>query len=73
MSRGPGDAEAARRFITAMPPSSDDNHRVASFPCAKVRKLPGREATHHGDPSLLLSLAKFERDDREDDHRNRIS
>jgi hypothetical protein len=55
-----------RRF-----PSSDDSHRVVSFPSAKVRKTPWSHGpTHHRDPGLLLSLAKFERDDREGNYRH---
>jgi hypothetical protein len=60
-------------FITAMPPSSGDNHRVVSFPSAKVRKTDSwREPTNHGEPGLLLSLAKFERDGREEDYPHRM-
>jgi hypothetical protein len=58
-----------------MPRSSDDNHRVVSFRPrrAKVSKTARwREPPHHGDPDILLSLAKFERDDREDDYRHRM-
>jgi hypothetical protein len=59
--------------ITAMPPSSDDNHRVVSFPRAKVRSTAwSRKPTYNGEAGLLLSLAKFERDDREDDYRHRM-
>jgi hypothetical protein len=60
-------------FITAMPLSSEDNHRVVSFPSCKARKTAwSREPTRHGDPGVLLSLAKFERDDREDEYRHRM-
>lgn len=56
-----------------MPPSSDDNHRVISFPSSKARKSAfWREPTNHEDPSLLLSIAKFERDGRKDDYRHRM-
>ncbi len=58
-----------------MPRSSDDNHRVVSFRPhrAKVRKTARwREPIHDGDSGILLSLAKFERDDREDDYRHRM-
>jgi hypothetical protein len=64
-----------RRYhcITAVPPSSDGDHRVVSFPSTKVRNTAWwREPTHHGDLGLLLSLAKFERDRRTDDHRPRM-
>jgi hypothetical protein len=65
----PDDHAAARRFLTAMPASNDDNHRVVSFPSAKVRKAAW---TQRGDPNLILSLAKFERNDRSDNHRRRL-
>jgi hypothetical protein len=58
-----------------MPRSSDDNHRVLSFRLhrAKVRKTAKwREPIHDDDPNILLSLGKFERDDREDDFRHRM-
>jgi hypothetical protein len=73
---GTRDLKTLRRrchFRTAVPPSSDDNHRVVSFPSAKARKTAfWREPSNHEDPSLLLSIAKFERDDREDDYRHRM-
>lgn len=60
-------------FITVLPPSNDDNHRVVSFPSARIRKTAfWREPTNDADPGLLLSLAKFERDGREDDYRHRM-
>jgi hypothetical protein len=59
----------ARDLLTAMPPSNDHDHRVVRFPSAKVRKAAW---TQRGDPSLILSLAKFERNDRSDNHRHRL-
>ena len=60
-------------FITAMPPPSDDNRRVVSFPSGKARKTAfGRESSNQEDPAVLLSIAKFERDGREDDYRHRM-
>jgi hypothetical protein len=54
-------------------PSSDDNHRVVSFPSAKVRKTAwSRDPTHHRDPELFLILAKFQRDDRQGNYRHRM-
>jgi hypothetical protein len=52
--------------------SRDDNHRVVSFPSAKVRKAVWSHERIHRDPGHLLSLAKFERDDRQDDYRHRM-
>jgi hypothetical protein len=60
-------------FITAMPPSSDGDHHVVSFPSTKVKNTTWwRGPTHHADPGRLLSFAKFERDRRQDDHRHRM-
>jgi hypothetical protein len=62
-----------RHSITALPTSSDDNHRVVSFPSGKGRKTAfWREPTTHSDPGVLLSFAKFERDGRGDDYRHRM-
>jgi hypothetical protein len=56
-----------------MPPSSGDNHRVLSFPSAKARKTAfWHEPTNHEDLSLLLSIAEFERDGRDDNYRHRM-
>jgi hypothetical protein len=43
-----------------------------SFPSAKVRKAVWSCERIHRDPGVLLSLAKFERDDRQDDYRHRM-
>jgi hypothetical protein len=62
-----------RYSITALPTSSDDNHRVVSFPNGKGRNTAfWRKPTSHTDPGLLLSFAKFERDGLEDDYRHRM-
>lgn len=62
-----------RQSITAPPTSSDDNHRVVSFPSGKGRNAAfWRGPTTHTDPGLLLSFAKFERDGLEDDYRHRM-
>jgi hypothetical protein len=58
-----------------MPRSSDDNHRVVSFRPRRSKRgdtAKWREPIRQGDPNILLSLAKFERDDREDDYRQRM-
>jgi hypothetical protein len=55
--------------------SSDDNHRIVSFRPRRAKRgdtAKWREPIRQGDPSILLSLAKFERDDREDDYRRRM-
>jgi hypothetical protein len=60
-------------FIIATPPSRDGDHRVVSFPSTKVKNTTWWSgSTRHRDPGRLLSFAKFERDRREDDHRNRV-
>jgi hypothetical protein len=58
-----------------MPRSSDDNHRVVSFRPRRSKRgdtAKWREPIRQGDPNILLSLAKFERDDRVDDYRQRM-
>jgi hypothetical protein len=65
-----------RHLFCAMPLSSDDNHLVVSF---RPRRAKSGDIARwsapigQGDPSILLSLAKFERDDREDDYRQRMA
>jgi hypothetical protein len=62
-----------RHSITALPTSSDHNHRLVSFPSGKGRNTAfWREPTTHTDPGLLLSFAQFERDGLEDDYRHRM-
>ena len=58
-----------------MPRSNDDNHRVvpSSLDGPKGGMPPaGSERVRQGDQSILLSLAKLERDYREEDYRQRM-
>jgi hypothetical protein len=51
------------------------NHRVVSFRPRHAKSgdtARWREPIRRGDPGILLSLAKFERDNREDDYRQRM-
>jgi hypothetical protein len=51
-----------------MPRSSDDNHRVVSFQPRRAKSgdiARRRELICQRDPSILLSLARFEGADRE--------
>ena len=64
-----------RRRQQLMPRSTDDNHRVVSFRPRRARSADTsrwREPIRQRDPSILLSLAKFERDDRQDNYRQRM-
>jgi hypothetical protein len=66
-----------RHSTCATPPSSNDDHRVVTFP-SRLAKTNGtarpRGSTHHGGLGILLtlSLAKFELDGREDDYQHRM-
>jgi hypothetical protein len=66
-----------RHFISAIPQSGDDDHRILSFR-PRHDKINGtarrREPAHDHDPSisLILNLAKFEVDNREGDYRHRM-
>jgi hypothetical protein len=54
-----------------MPRLSDDNHRVVSLRPRRAKSrgtARRREPIRRGDPGILLSLAKFERDGREDEY-----
>jgi Mn2+/Fe2+ NRAMP family transporter len=58
-----------------MPRPSDDNDRVVSFRPRRAKSgetARWRAPIRQGDPGILLSFAKFERDDREDDYRHRM-
>jgi hypothetical protein len=64
-------------FTSATPRSGDDDHRILSFPLrrAKITRTARRhKPIHHHDPSisLVLNLAKFEVDNRDEDYRHRM-
>ena len=65
-----------RRLVAAAPQSNDHDSCVVSLGArhAKVKGVAGRcEPAFDGDPGVLLSLTKFEHDDREDDYWHRMT
>ena len=64
-------------LIRAAPQPSDDDHRVVSFRPRRAEadgKARRREPIHDRDPNISLAedLAKYERDDHDDDYRHRM-
>ena len=66
-----------RHFTTATPQSSDDDRRIVSFRPRHAKRIgTDKRRRPANDPdrriSLILNLAKFEVDVREDDYRHRM-
>jgi hypothetical protein len=67
---------SGRHHFNVATPHSSGNYRVVTFGPRRVkakRTATWRDLTHDKDLAILLSLAKFERDDRDDDYRYRMT